>query len=495
MKKKQMTLPKAVGASSASAMPWDEIPWHKFEREVKRLQMRIAKAVQERKFNKAKSLQWILTHSKAAKYLAVKLGTSNKGKKTAGIDGVTWNTPKRKEKAVKSLSKRGYQSKPLRRIHIPKKNGKLRPLGIPTMKDRAMQALYTLSLTPVSETTGDLHSYGFRPNRSCADAIEQCFNVLSKRRSGTWVLEADIEACFDQIDHHWVLNNALLDKYMLNTWLKSGYCKQKQWFPTNYGTPQGGVISPTLANIVLDGLESVVKNATKSRPKIRVVRYADDFIVTGDSKETLETFVKPAIERFLAQRGLKLSAEKTTITHINDGFDFLGFNIRKYKEKLLIKPAKKNVKEFLSGIRQFIRSNVSMQTKHLIIHLNQKIRGWANYYRYVVAYDILAEVDRQIERSIYQWVRRRHLNKSLRWRKRRYYCRIGDNNWRLYANTVIRGEPKRIHLYLARSVGIKRHIKIRSDANPFDPSNSEYFEKRKRLLKLNGTPDLKQVFG
>lgn len=480
MKKPHMTLPSATGASSADQQAWDIIPWPKLEREVRRLQMRIAKAIRVGHHHKAKSLQWLLSHSKAAQFLAVNRVTSNTGKNTPGVDGVIWNTPKRKAQAVSTLSRHGYKADPLRRIYIPKKNGKQRPLGIPTMKDRGVQALHLLGLMPIAETTADPNSYGFRPRRSTADAIEQCFKLFAKKNSAQWVLEGDIKACFDRIDHSWVRHHIPMDKTLLDQWLRSGFCERGQWFPTEAGTPQGGIASPTIANMVLDGLEAAVAAAVPRRQKVHVVRYADDFIVSASNKSLLENLVKPAIEQFLQQRGLELSPEKTCISHIDKGFDFLGFNVRKYGVKLLIKPAKKNVKVFLDKIRDVIKSHPTAKTVSLIRILNPMIRGWAYYYRHVVAYDTLHEVDRQIDKAIWRWVHRRHPNKPVKWKQRQYYCQIGNNHWRFFVPINTRKGSGRLTLYLAASVGIRRHIKIRALANPFDPIFQTYFDNRDR---------------
>ena len=273
-----------TGASSANTQ-WSSINWKAIETHVRRLQMRIAKATREGRYGKAKALQWLLTHSNSAKLLAVRKVTSNKGSKTAGVDSVIWTTAKQKLEAVKQFGKRGYESSPLRRVYIPKSNGKQRPLGIPTMMDRAMQALYLLALEPISETTADRHSYGFRPKRSCHDAIGQCFLTLSRKDAPQWVLEGDIKGCFDNISHDWMLKHIETDKAILKQWLNAGYMEQRQWHETTAGTPQRGIISPTLANMVLDGLEVAVKAATSPTERVNVVRYADDFIITCNSKE------------------------------------------------------------------------------------------------------------------------------------------------------------------------------------------------------------------
>ncbi|TKD43824.1 group II intron reverse transcriptase/maturase, partial [Azotobacter chroococcum] len=321
------------GAPSHAESNWPQ-SWCRIESDVKRLQVRIAKATREGRWGKVQALQRLLTRSYSGKMLAVKRVTENRGKKTPGVDGKIWSTPVAKSKGALALKHRGYRPQPLRRLYIPKSDGKERPLGIPTMRDRAMQALWKLALEPVAETRADPNSYGFRPERSTADAIAHGFTVLAKRSSAEWILEGDIRGCFDNISHDWLLANVPMDKTILRKWLQAGYVEQGTLFATEAGTPQGGIISPILANWTLDGLEqaalaSVASTERRRRPfKVHVVRYADDFIVTGASKSLLEHQVRPAIEAFLKERGLELSAKKTHITHISEGFDFLGQNVR-----------------------------------------------------------------------------------------------------------------------------------------------------------------------
>ena len=261
----------------------------------------------------------------------------------------------------------------------------MRPLGIPTMKDRGMQALHLLALDPIAETTADKNSYGFRQQRSCADAIGQCFTTL-KSANTQWVLEGDIKSCFDRISQDWLLNHIPMDRVILRKWLTAGYMEKHVLHETTDGTPQGGIISPVLANCALDGLERLLKEKypkgrrLKSlkgiRPCVNLIRYADDFVITGKSKELLEEEVKPLVEQFLQERGLELSPTKTVITHVEKGFDFLGQNVRRYPNgKLLIKPSKKNIKTFLGGIRRTIRAALGKSAADLIDELNPKIRA------------------------------------------------------------------------------------------------------------------------
>ena len=323
---------KSANAALRSAETWDSINWDHHRMIVKKLQLRIAKATREKQFRKVKTLQWILTHSFSAKLLAVRKVMQNKGSRTPGVDGITIKKPEEKLALAKSMKRRGYQPSPLRRIYIPKAGNKkkLRPLGIPTIADRCQQALYALALIPVSEVTADLNSYGFRPQRSCADAIAQTFNVLARKVSPQWILEGDIKGCFDHISHEWMGKNICLDKAIMSKWLKAGFIETGKLFPTIEGTPQGGIVSPIMCNMALDGIAGMLKKNFSKYKGINFIRYADDFIVTGHLKEVLETEIKPAITAYLKERGLELSQEKTRVTHIKEGFNFLGQNVRKY---------------------------------------------------------------------------------------------------------------------------------------------------------------------
>lgn len=483
-------------ASSNIAQSWTEIDFVIARTYVKKLQMRIAKAQQEGRYNKVKSLQRLLVTSFYAKALAVKRVTENKGKSTAGVDGQIWSTPQSKFNSIGTLKRNGYKPAPLRRVYIPKKNGKKRPLSIPTMKDRAMQTLYKFALEPIAETTADKNSYGFRPERCQQDAIEQCFTNLNKGKSPKWILEGDIKGCFDNISHDWIMQNIPIDKGILEKWLKCGYIETKKLFPTHQGAPQGSPISPTISNMVLDGLEKAILakyhrrkvNKTTYSPKVNFVRYADDFIVTGESKELLEKGVMPIIKQFLAQRSLELSEEKTIITHIDDGFDFLGCNVRKYKGKLLIKPSKKNIKALLDKIRLTVKSNKTVNQEYLIRLLNPIIRGWVNYHKYNVSTEAFEYVDYQIFMCIWKWCLRRHKKKGKKWVKNKYFNMIGNRIWTFSVKTdkkIANGEPYYLKLEYATNTNIRRFRKIKAEANPFLYDYCEYFKDRKDYKMRN----------
>lgn len=479
-----MNAEQSACASSGKVSTWEQIDWTQCERRVRRLQARIVKATQENRRGKVKALQRLLTCSFSGKALAVKRVTDNQGKRTSGVDRVLWSTPASKYKAIGTLRRRGYQPQPLRRVHIPKANGKLRPLGIPTMKDRAMQALHLLALAPVAETTADKNSYGFRPGRNTADAIGQCFLMLSHKDSATWILEGDIRGCFDNISHEWMLRQIPTDKEVLRKWLKAGFVEKRILFPTEAGTPQGGIISPTLANLTLDGLEPVLKEkfSAKRTPsrKVNLIRYADDFIITGSTKELLENEVKPLVEQFLRDRGLQLSPEKTCITPIENGFDFLGQNLRKYGGKLLIQPSRKNTHSFLDKMWQLIRQNRGASQTDLIRRLNPVIRGWANYHRHIVAKRTFKRVEWVLWHSLFRWARRRHAGKGSRWIIQRYWHPLGERKAFAVQTGARRpnGKPRWLRLVNPIAIRIRQHVKIRGAANPFDPSWRAYFEDR-----------------
>lgn len=494
-----------AGAPSHESVTWHSIDWTRCHHEVRRLQARIVKATREGKHGRVKALQWILTHSFSGKALAVRRVTENQGKKTPGVDGITWSSSEAKSQAMLSLKRRGYRPQPLKRVYIPKANGKMRPLGIPTMKDRAMQALYLLALEPVAETTADGRSFGFRPERSTADAIEQCFTALSKKVAPQWILEGDIKGCFDNISHDWLMSHVPTDREILRKWLKAGYMEDRQLFPTEAGTPQGGIISPTLANLVLDGLEAKLDvafgrkryaNGVQTRLMVNYVRYADDFIVTGRSKELLEQEVMPIIEEFMRERGLTLSPEKTKITHIDEGFDFLGQNVRKYNGKLLIKPSKANVATFLEKVRSAVKGNKALDQPRLIRMLNPMIQGWANYHQHVVSKKTFAHVDHEIWRVLWQWAVRRHPQKSSVWIKQRYFHSVGTRNWVFASATSERfpdGNPILSSLRKAADTPIRRHRPIKLEANPFDPMWETYFEERASLKMQNSLRGRKKL--
>jgi RNA-directed DNA polymerase len=480
----------ASGADAASAPKslWFLLDWGAIEQSVRTLQVRIAQATKKRLWRKVRSLRWLLNHHLAAKLLAVRRVTQNAGQRTPGTDGQLLRHGPEKLEAALSLRLKGYRPLPVRRIYIPKSNGKQRPLGIPTIRDRAMQALHLLALEPVSETLADAHSYGFRPHRSCADAIDRCFAILSKHDAPQWVLEADIRGCFDNISHTWMLENIPLHRKVLQQWLAAGFVEKQRWYPTAHGTPQGSVISPTLANMVLDGLElhldnvlnimHIGKSGRRDNPhQIHLIRYADDFIVTANNLEVLH-LTREGIRDFLAARGLELSEEKTSFTHLSAGFDFLGQHLRRVEGRLLITPARKNVQTFMDNIRRTIHKMRAAPALDLIEKLTPMIRGWAMYHRHICAAKTFSAIDHFLVELLQKWAKRRHAHrKSVLWQKHKYFRTVRNRDWVFTAKD---SEGKDIDLFQASSVKIRRWPRISAAANPFDPEWEVYFERRQQ---------------
>jgi RNA-directed DNA polymerase len=321
--------------------------------------------------------------------------------------------------------------------------------------------------------------------------------VLARKSGAQWVLEGDIRGCFDNISHAWMLDHIPMDKEVLAKWLKAGYMENRTLFPTEAGTPQGGIISPTLANLTLDGLERLLKETFNRKgvrwkapnPKVNFVRYADDFIITGCSKELLQDEVKPLVERFMSERGLQLSPEKTCITHIEQGFDFLGHNVRKYGGNFLTTPSKKNMHSFLEKVRGVIRENGSAKQESLIRLLNPILRGWTNYHRHTAASSAFRKAEMVLWHSLWRWAKRRHSKKSAAWIASRYWHRLGRGK-RVFATLAGPNAPRsramETWLVDPTKISIQRHVKMRSNANPFDQQWREYFEARERLKGANG---------
>ena len=490
--------PERLPDADRLAYQWKSIDWEKAEAEVNRLQARIAKATQEKKWNTVKRLQYLLTHSYYAKALAVRKVTTNKGKNTPGVDRELWSTPASKMRGVLTLTDKGYKAKPLRRVFIEKKGKKAkRPLGIPCMYDRAMQALYALALDPVSETTADGKSFGFRKGRCAQDACEYIFTALSRKVSPQWVLEGDIKGCFDHISHDWLIEHIPMDKSVLKQFLKAGFIFQDELFPTDEGTPQGGVISPILANMTLDGMQKALSDRFhtnrqgkvslqyKNAHKINLVRYADDFIVTAATREIAEE-AKELIRDFLQTRGLELSEGKTVITHIDDGFDMLGWTFRKFKGKLIIKPSKKALKAIKTALHETILGRgKAWKQEDLIKKLNQQIRGWANYHQSVCASEAFTHIDYVLYELLWRWAKRRQPQKSREW--------IASNYWHTKQNKNWVFSTENSELLCLSHVPIVRHTKIRMDATPY--FDTQYFTDRKfqhGMKRLSGR--FKQVW-
>ena len=486
---------ESIEQNKGRVVDWDNIQWDIPKQHVRRLQERIFRATRNKEWAKVKNLQKLLVRSHSARLLAVRRVTQeNNGKYTPGIDGQIYATSKERAELAEEVRQTNifnYKCKPLRRVYIPKGSGDKRPLGIPTVKDRVMQMLVKLGLEPEWEARFEPHSHGFRPGRRCMDGIWQIWNsirALGIQKKSEWILDADISGCFDNINHEALLKRVPVFREPVRRWLKSGIIEFGKYFQTKSGTPQGGIISPLLANIALNGMErlfgaenskgnyTIPSHRSGDNRGLNLIRYADDFVVTAPSREKIVDYVLPKLRTFLKIRGMELNEAKTMIVHRNEGFDFLGFNIRQYYNKTqgicLAKPSKKAVKQHLEHIKMVISMNKQMKADKLISKLNPIVRGWANYYCYSSAKETFNYIDYRIWKMLWQWCLRRHKNKGKRWIWHRYYMNFGNRRW-------IFGERKENVLLFCRSfrAGVK-YTPVKGYNSPYDASLHEYWSNR-----------------
>jgi len=471
-----------IGAGSPSD-EWHSINWNKIRCTVRNLRYRIYRASQMQAWNKVRSLMKLMLRSQANLLLAVRRVTQdNQGKKTAGIDGKTYASSGDRLRLIKQMRHyKPWQARPTRRIYIPKSGNKLRPLGIPTMFDRSVQAMVKSALEPVWEAKFESNSYGFRPGRSTQDAMVHCWIYLNRKVHHQWVLDADIKGAFDNISHEFILSSiGKLPGYMLiKQWLKAGYFEKGEHYKTAKGTPQGGIISPLLANIALNGIQQILPGG------LGYVRYADDFVITSRTREELERFI-PSIVNWLVQRGLTLSESKIRIVFMKQGFNFLGFSVRHYRNgSLLITLQKKKVLEFIQSLRDWIKSNLSAAPHALIHYLNPRIIGWANYYKAFVSKRVFSYVKEQIWKQLWRWCLRRHPTKKATWIKKKYFTVRKGQDWVFFGKEVTSTGIRDVYLKQIHMVPIKRHIKVKGNFSPDNPILKEYWEKRRYVMTKN----------
>ncbi len=489
---------------------WDEISWRKSYRIVRNLQTRIFKATQQDNYKKVRQLQKLLLPSHSNILTSVRKVTQiNQGKNTPGIDKQLALTKSERGKLVEALSSLGnlWKPQPVRRIYIPKKNGKKRPLGIPTIIDRCLQNIHKNALEPEWKAKFESTSYGFRPGRSTHDAMTKIFNsIMGQNAKKLWVVEGDIKGCFDNIGHSPLISK--LGNYpgrqLIIKWLKAGFVENNNFYETKTGTPQGGIISPLLANITLDGLEESLEIQHYWHPDNRkakggfwqtksdkiFVRYADDFIVLTES-EVIARKCKEILKKELCNRGLELKEEKTKITHLKKGFDFLGWNFRRYdstarsKGKItIIKPSKKSISDFIDRLREEFKKLRGQNQTTVINKLNPMIRGWGNYHKSVCSKSTFSKIDNYIYSKLLKWGKRTYTKKSKKWITENCFgnfCPGRNDKW-VFGYTAKDNDGKATVHYLEKLAwtAIDRHTLVTYKNSPYDLSLREYWEKRQK---------------
>lgn len=481
-----MTL--ANGTETPGETTWTEIDWHQAERRVRNLRQRIFRATQAGHWKTVRSLQKLMLRSYANRQISVRRVTQiNQGKNTPGVDKLVLKTPAARGRMVDALAQYAiWQAKPARRVYIPKANGKLRPLGIPVIIDRCLQMMVKNALEPSWEARFEGSSYGFRPGRGCHDAIEKIFGLARPHKRKKWVLDADIKGAFDNINHAYLLAaiGPVPGKELIKQWLKAGYVDRGTFHPTEAGTPQGGVVSPLLANIALHGMEEALgvkyRRGQIEGPRA-VVRYADDFCVFCESQEDAEA-ARTLLEGWLRERGLELSPDKTRIVHVTEGFDFLGFHIRLYPVtttrtgwKLLTTPSKKSIQKHRDRMKTEWEAVHGWSIHKLIWKLNPIIRGWANYFRTGTAKATFKSLDEWMYHKEIRHVKRTHPNKSTAWQQGKYWGRLNverQDNW------VFGDKHTGQHLLKYSWFPIERHVLVKGTASPDDPALQRYWEQR-----------------
>ena len=483
--------PASTGAASLD-QAWANLDWAQAHRQVTKLRQRIFRATQRQEWQRVRDLQKLLLRSYANHVLSVRQVTQvNAGRRTPGVDGQVVETAAQRMRLVHQLQgDTPHRVRPVRRVYIPKANGQQRPLGIPTITDRVRQHVVKTALEPSWEAQFEPTSYGFRPGRSPHDAIEHLFRLLRAGLPNCWVLDADIRGAFDHIHHAYLLRRLehFPARRQVAQWLQAGYLEYGTLHATSEGTPQGAVCSPVLANIALDGLDAVLRRLQLpgGRGRLHLVRYADDFVVVAPTRDLLEQAL-PHIRAWLAERGLELHPEKTRIVHIDQGFSFLGFHLRRYKGKRLIKPQKEKVLAKLREWAAWRKNHPAISAAAVIQYLNPRLRGWAAYYRHGVSKRTFDYVDHRLVQMLWRWARRRHPSKARRWVKDRYFPRVGTRRWVFAATTRDRrGLKRRLALHQVADTPIVRHVMVRLGASPDDPALRAYWAtRRQRQLRRN----------